>query len=192
MHIRRGHMCHHVAFAFLLTCLSLVLAPAFSIAATLEKLSVEAMSLQSTAIVRGRVSGCVGEGQGSLILTRCRVRVAELWKGERAAEISFVVPGGSFRGLVQNFTGAPKLISESEYVLFLWTGKSGRTHVIGLSQGVFNVVNDNSGGPAKVRRAASSEQMLDSSGQPVADASIQMGLAELRSQVQQALGRAAR
>src|SRR5688572_15056038 len=88
--------------------------------ATLEKLSIEEMSQKSTLIVRGRIAGCAGDQRGSIIYTRCRVQVTERWKGSAAAQVDFLVPGGSAGGLTQVFTGAPKFKAGEEHVLFLW------------------------------------------------------------------------
>jgi hypothetical protein len=155
--------------------------------ATLEKLSIEEMSQKSTLIVRGRIAGCAGDQRGSVIYTRCRVQVTERWKGAAAAQIDFLVPGGTARGLTQVFTGAPKFNAGEEHVLFLWAGRSGNLQVIGLSQGIFDVNSD--GKPAvTVKRAASSEIMLDRTGQPVRDESIEMTADALRKRVTRPLG----
>jgi hypothetical protein len=70
--------------------------------------------------------------------------------------------------------------------LFLWTGKSGLTQVIGLSQGLFSVLTNAAHQPVIVR-AASTERMLGASGQPVTDSDIQMLLSDLRSRIQTVL-----
>ena len=161
-------------------------------AATLEKLSIEQMTQKATLIVRGRVSTCSGEAQGSMIYTRCQVQVIESWKGSAPALVSFSVPGGTYQGLVQTFTGTPRINVSQEYVLFLWTGKSGRTQVIGLSQGVFDIVTGTSSSSSvaptpHVLRAASGERMLDNSGRAVRDSAIDMSVTELRDRVKGAL-----
>jgi hypothetical protein len=171
----------------LLTITGLVcLLASISSAATLEKLSLEEMTQKSTIIVRGRVSGCAGELRGSLIYTRCQVAVTERWKGQAASQVDFVVPGGSAAGMKQIFTGTPKFGAGEEYVLFLWSGRSNLNHVIGLSQGAFDLKSNGKGG-AVAQRAATSEVMLDKSGQPVEDTPVQMGVDELRRRVRQVL-----
>lgn len=161
-------------------------------AATLEKLSIEQMTQKATLIVRGRVSTCSGEAQGSMIYTRCQLQVIESWKGSAPTLVSFSVPGGTYQGLVQTFTGTPKINVSQEYVLFLWTGRSGRTQVIGLSQGVFDIVtgtsSNNSVAPTPhAYRGASAEQMLDSAGRAVRDSATDMSITELRARVKGAL-----
>jgi hypothetical protein len=162
-------------------------APIFS--ATLEKLSVEQMSQQSTAIVRGRITGCSGEMRGPVIYTRCAVAVTETWKGTPAQKIQFVVPGGTFQGLSQTFSGSPKFNPDEQFVLFLWVGRSGIPQIIGLSQGVFSVSTSDKG-EVTVKKEATSELMLDAVGNQVRDEAASLSVAELRSRVREALGRA--
>ncbi len=152
-------------------------------ATTLERLSLDEMITKSTAIVRGKVLSLRAEARGPVIYTHFAVEVLERWKGPEAARVEVALPGGSMPGQQQSFAGTPALVPGREYVLFLWTGKSGMTHVIGLSQGVFSLKSDGKGGMVAAR-SASSEAMLDSrTGRMVNDVSIQMGLGELRSRV---------
>jgi hypothetical protein len=170
---------------WVVSILTLILcAPAFS--ATLEKLSLEQMAQQSTMIVRGQVTSCAGEARGSIIYTRCGVAVSETWKGTPSAKVDFLVPGGTFKGLTQTFTGTPKFSPKDEYVFFLWVGRSGIPQIIGLSQGLFGV-SFNPGGQATVRREASTEVMLNSKGKQVRDEPVDLALSELKSQVNRAL-----
>lgn len=155
-------------------------------AATLEKLSLEEMSQRATLIFRGRISHCAGEARGAVIYTRCYANVAETWKGQAGSATSFLVLGGKARGLVQTFTGSPRITEGDEYVLFLWAGRSGALQVIGLSQGVFDLKPSAKGGTTAVR-AASSEVMLDKQGREVRDETIVVEADELRSRVRSAL-----
>jgi hypothetical protein len=154
-------------------------------AATLEKLSVEDMARKSTAIVRARVTSCDGEQQGSQILTRCRVQVLDTWKGS-LPQNNFVLPGGRSGGLVQTYSGTPRVTEGQEYVVFLWTGRSGNAQVIGLSQGLFGLAVDSKGEP-RARRGASTEQMLDKDGNPVTDSAFDFSVSELKLRVQKVL-----
>jgi hypothetical protein len=168
------------------TLLMLGLVTSFMEAATLEKLSLEEMSAKATLIVRGRVTGCAGEARGSMIYTRCALLVSERWKGQAGSQLNFYIPGGSTQGLRQVITGAPKLAGGDEYVLFLWTGRSGINHVIGLSQGVFDLTPD-AKGVVTARRDAATTVMLDRSGNHVADEALELRVSELRQRVKQAL-----
>lgn len=155
-------------------------------AATLEYLSLDDMAKKSTAIVRGRVQSCAGQFRGSVIFTHCTVSVTEQWKGTSGPVVDVATPGGSARGMAQNFSGSPKLLPGEEYVLFLWTGKSGMTQVIGLSQGVFDLKPD-AKGQAVAQRAATTERMLDASGNVISDSPVEMRVRELKSQVMKSL-----
>ena len=54
--------------------------------------------------------------------------------------------GGVAGGIRQSVSGAPELKPGQEYVLFLWTSRSGLTQVIGLSQGLFQLSEEGSEG----------------------------------------------
>jgi hypothetical protein len=156
--------------------------------ATLEKLSLEEMIEKSTSIVRGKVIGARTISRGPVIYTLSDVQILERWKGSDRAAVEVAIPGGSRAGYRQEFSGAPGLSGEREYVLFLWRGKSGINHVIGLSQGVFTVSADENGNVV-VHRAASGEVMLDpKTGQPIEDNALTLGLGELRDRVDRTLG----
>jgi hypothetical protein len=162
---------------------SLLLCGAASRSATLEKLSIDEMTQKSTVIVRGKVNTCAGEQRGSVIYTRCKVSVTERWKGTAGAQLDFFVPGGTARGLTQVFTGTPNFAPGSDYVLFLWAGRSGNLQIIGLSQGAFDV---KANGTA-VKRAASGERMLNAAGEPIQDEGVEMSATALKQRVSRAL-----
>jgi hypothetical protein len=152
-------------------------------AATLERLSLDEMIEKSTAIIRGRVVGSGSGFDGVVIYTRFTVQVLEKWKGPDVPQVEVVVPGGTASGLRQTFSGTPRLAPGNEYVFFLWTGRSGLTHVIGLSQGVFDLKSDGDGGMVAFR-TASTEAMLDTkTGQVISDESLRMRLRDLRARV---------
>jgi len=155
-------------------------------ASTLQQLSMDEMIQKSTIIVRGRAQFTYAAPRGSVIYTHYQVQIAETLKGTPATQLDVVVPGGFSNGLRQNFAGAPTLKSDQDYLLFLWTSKSGLTQVIGLSQGLFSVVSDASGQPI-AKRAAATELMLNAAGQPVNDSSVQMPVADLRARIQKVL-----
>lgn len=156
-------------------------------AATLERLSLDEMTQKSTAIVRGRVTGSYAAQRGSMIYTHYQVDVSERWKGADTGGTEIVVPGGVAGGLRQAFSGVPRLGTGREYVLFLWTGPSGLTHLIGLSQGVFDLSRD-AGGEWTAYRPASSEVMLDRDGNPVRDRAVTLRLNDLRQRVGRGTG----
>jgi hypothetical protein len=163
-------------------------------ATTLQHLSLDEMAQKSTAIVRGRVQSCLGQFRGPVIYTHCQVTVTEQWKGAASpSSVDVAVMGGSAADtsgnrLVQNFPGAPQLAVGQEYVMFLWTGKSGITQIIGFSQGVFDLKTLSLNSAVTAVRPAANEPMLGPDGSPVKPESIEMSLAQLRAKVAKALG----
>jgi len=153
---------------------------------TLQQLSLDDMIRQSTTIVRGKPQLTYSAFRGSLIYTHYSVQVTENLKGSPAKQLDIVVPGGVSNGFRQSFAGAPTLAPGQDYVLFLWTSKTGLTQVIGLTQGLFRVTA-NSSGQLMVLRAASTELMLNVAGHPVTDSDLQMLLSDLRARIQNVL-----
>lgn len=178
----RTLMCRSVS---ILVCL--VALAAAAPATTLERLTLDEMTEKSTAIVRGTVLSSYAKAHGRIIYTHFMVRVSEQWKGTTGEQVDVVVAGGTADGLRQTFAGTPKLTIGSEYVLFLWTGKTGLTHIIGLTQGVFSVASDGKGTLMATRRATL-ETMLDrKTGQVITDEALRLRLSDLRSRVSAAL-----
>ena len=157
-------------------------------ATTLEQLSLDEVIQKSTAIVRGRVTGSYPAYRGASIYTFYQIEVSENWKAPGASQrIDVAVPGGVIKGVRQSVAGAPSLNVGDEYVIFVWTSRSGLSQVMGLSQGLFNVKVDASGNALLVRPAAL-ETMLGKNGQVVEDQALTMRVADMRSRVQRNLG----
>ena len=160
-------------------------------AATLEQLSLEELARQSTAIVQGRVTGERTIQAGPLVYTMKTIAVARRWKGEPAKTVEVALPGGRLGVQVQRFGGAPALTDGEDYVLFLWTGPSGRTQVTGFSQGVCELRA--SDGELRVIRLPSSDVVLAPNGGPVADdGALNMPFEAFSRRIEQALGGAGR
>ena len=96
------------------------------------------------------------------------------------------VPGGVAGGLRQMVPGAPVLQRNKEYVLFLWTGRSGITQLMGLSQGLFSVTQS-AGGQIEIVQTRATERMLDASGRAVQSSVLTLPLVELRLRVRHVL-----
>jgi len=156
-------------------------------ATTLQQLSLDSMIGQSTAIVRATVTGSTSGLVGRDIYTYYQFQVLETLKAGPAPVTTVAVPGGVARGLRQMVAGAPVLTQGQQYVLFLWTSRTGVTQVIGLSQGLFIVMQDEAGNTVLVRPAAS-DLMLDQAGKVVNDQGISMSLTALRTEIQKVLG----
>jgi len=157
-------------------------------ATTLQQLSLDDMIRQSTAIVRAKVTGSYAALRGQNIYTYYHLQVLEAPKAAAAQELDVAVPGGALNGLREIVPGAPELAAGSEYVIFLWTGKSGLTQVIGLSQGLFRAQKD-AAGQIQLSRPAEDELMLDKSGHPVSSQALGMAWSDLRARIQRELGK---
>jgi hypothetical protein len=154
---------------------------------TLEQLPLDMMTDQSTAIVRAKVMGSSGVLRGAEVYTVYQIEIVERWKGANLSNLGQVaVPGGVAGGWRQMVAGAPSLHPGEEYVMFLWTSRSGLTQLMGLSQGLFTVRRDGAG-DAVAMRAAAGELMLDAGGRAVKDEAVSMKLSDLKAQVRRAL-----
>jgi hypothetical protein len=157
--------------------------------ATLEQLSLDELIQKSTAIVRAKVIGSNADFRGAELFTHWKLLVEEQWKGQGAAEI--MVPGGNLRGYRQSVPGAPQLTAGKEYVLFLWTSKSGATYLTGWGQGVFELSKDIASKLVATRAAASETMVEHGTWRPVKDAGLQMQYAELTARIAATLGKGA-
>ena len=150
-------------------------------ATTLQQLSLGEMAEKATSIVRARVTGSRAVVRGADVYTLYRIEALETLKpGSAVSEVA--VPGGVAGGIRQVVAGAPALRAGQEYVLFLWTGRSGLTQLLGLSQGVF-MVEHTASGDLRASRAAAGEQMLDAAGHAAQDQAVSMAWAEMRAKV---------
>ena len=171
----------------LLHTLTLALCAATLPAATLERLSLDDLIKQSTAIVRGKVLNSYTATSGPVVYTHYRVQTSETLKGTARATVEFQLPGGVSNNMRQNFAGVPQFQPGDEFVFFLWTGKSGATQVLGLTQGLFSVAPGGASDPVTTR-AASHEVMLEhGTGKQVKDQTLTMRLSELRTLIQSTL-----
>jgi hypothetical protein len=149
-------------------------------ATTLLKMSMNDLIAQSTHIVRARITGSRSAAMGQDIYTYYQLQVSETLKRGAILPAEVAVPGGVYGNLRQIGVGSPVLVQGQEYVLFLWTSRSGMTQVIGLSQGMFNLRQDASG-ETVLNRPAITDQMLDKSGKAVTDTAVTMKWSDLRS-----------
>jgi len=154
-------------------------------ATILQRLTLDEMAQKSTSIVRAKVTGSSEIIRGGEIFTTYKFDVLQSLKsGPRVREVA--VPGGVAGGMRQAVAGAPTLRAGLEYVLFLWTSRSGLTQLMGMSQGLFSVERTTTG-DLLASRSAAGEQMLDLAGHAVRDEAVSIPLAELKAKVSKAL-----
>ncbi len=156
-------------------------------AATLEQLSLDDLIQKSTAIVRAKVVGSSANFRGVELFTHWKLEVEEQWKGGTTAEV--LVPGGSLRGYRQSIPGAPELTAGKEYVLFLWTSKSGATYLTGWGQGVFELSKDSTRTLVAARAPVGETMVEHGTWRPVKDSGVQMPFSELSAKISAALGK---
>jgi len=161
----------------------LLLATATLPGTTLEKLSFEEMTAKATMIVRGRVTLAAVRAHGPIYYSHYTVNVSEQFKGAPAKLIDVVLPGGTIGRMQQTYSGVPAIAPNTELVLFLWTSKAGLTHIIGLSQGIFQVTKD-AKGQTVFSRDPIEEGMIDGrTGRPAADAGMRFTATEFTTRV---------
>jgi len=161
--------------------LSFTAAPYLS-ATTLEKLSMDQLIERSTSIVRGTVVNSYAMQRGTVIYTNYRLRVSQTLKGAAPATFDISVPGGQMSGVRQSFSGSPKLDAGAEYVVFVWTSRSGIHHTLGLAQGVFDVKTV-PGGQVMLSRGTIDAQMVDANGKEAEDRGASISLPRLVQRV---------
>jgi hypothetical protein len=171
------------------TILIWVILAASAAATTLQKLSMDEMTAQATSIVRARVVDSWGAKSGSVIYTHYKIQVSERLKGAGDTSIEILIPGGIAAGLQQTIPGAPKLMTGNEYVLFLWKGPSGANHVMGLSQGVFDLKTSPSG-VLTLYRGPLDARVLDSRGQAADASRLEMSWSDFTAQMKKSVGAA--
>ena len=150
--------------------------------ATLRQLSLDDLIQKSSDIVRVTVLGSYGELRGKAIYTHWKLQVTERLKGSDQASVDVLVPGGSAAGFHQSVPGAPQLVAGQDYLLFLWTSKSGAIYLTGWGQGVFSLSRN--GADLMASRAPAAETMLDPvTWLPIQDEGLQMRYADITAQV---------
>ncbi len=157
-------------------------------ATILQQLTLDEMVQKSTSIVRARVTASSEVARGGDVFTLYRFETLEVLKSGPAVQ-EVAVPGGVAGGMRQVVEGAPTLRAGREYILFLWTSRSGLTQLMGMSQGVFSVERTTAG-DRQASRVAAGEQMLDAAGHAVRDETLSIPLTELKTKVSKSLAAA--
>ena len=152
-------------------------------AATLERLSLDDMITKSTAIVRGKVLDSYAAPSGPVIYTHYRIQVRETLKGPAGSSVEIQLPGGVANNMRQSFTGVPQFNAGDDFVFFLWTGKSGATQLLGLTQGLFSVAAGASADPLTTRNASHEVMLEHNTGKQVKDQTLAMRMSELRQRI---------
>ena len=178
------YVCHFLFGLVLLFCMEPLQG------ATLERLSLDDMIQKSTSIVRAKVAGSYAGFTGTVVYTHYQLQVSETYKGTTPAASEVAIPGGVANNLRQIFAGAPEFNTGDEYVFFLWTGKSGITQVIGLTQGLFAISAGSAADPVATRTASHELMLEPGTARQVKDQTLVMKLSDLRARIASTLGAA--
>jgi hypothetical protein len=156
-------------------------------ATTLEKLSLEEMAAKSHIVVRATVAAKSSLQRGPMVYTVYKLNVSEKLKGEAGATLDVSVPGGIAGGVRQTIAGSPVLKPATEYVVFIWKSQSGILHIIGLSQGLFDL-KINSAGETVLTRGVIDAELVDKSGKEVTSTPLTLTLERLRRMIRSTEG----
>ena len=107
-------------------------------ATTAKALGLKDLVSRAQLIVQGRIVGLkyrYNEKLG-MVYTDYTVRVEDVLKGKAKGKISFTVPGGTYKGIVQVVSGTPNFGTGDIVLLFLSKWKDSFS-VVGLSHGAF-------------------------------------------------------
>jgi hypothetical protein len=141
---------------------------------------VASLTAASDAVMHAQVvrrTSAWGAGGGQ-IFTTVVLRTLETWKGEPAAEVTVLVPGGDLGGLSQTVQGVAQFRDDEEVVVFLRRRGAGLFAVERFALGKFAV-----GAPAGLpKRAMRDRRGLDCSGCGPEEAD-DFSLDELRARV---------
>jgi len=105
------------------------------------------LTKDAAAILRGRVVSADGRWSDGhkTIETVVTVDVERYLKGDLGTTMRFTVPGGRVGRLRSVFVGAPQFSAGDRVILFLKGRAPALPFVVGLSQGVFRMVQSSSG-----------------------------------------------
>jgi hypothetical protein len=138
--VPRGHgFCASVVLAFLAAMAGFV-----ANAATVRRMSLDALVDSSDVIFHGRVIQCRSQWDPATgaIWTRTELRVLDATKGRAGTSIAVTEPGGIVGSRGELYPGVPHFKIGQEVVLFLYRAPGNRLRVTGLLQGVYTVCND--------------------------------------------------
>jgi len=117
---------------------------------------------------------------------KARSALVEVFEGG-STTVEVALPGGRLGDRQQRFGGAPQLEPDVDYVLFLWTGPSGRTQITGFSQGVCELSEGPDGSRRVVRRASSDVVLTPDGSAAGGDGRLDLALEEFSRRVKAAV-----
>jgi hypothetical protein len=147
---------HAPALAMLATAGAYV--PTATGALATRPLSIRELTAAADTIVVGRVAAVRSEAAAAGPITRIDVDVEQPLKGQPAASLTIVQPGGEAAGVASRVAGVPTFVAGERVLMFLTRRPDGALRVAHLYQGKFSIEADP---PQAVRRLPDSQAVLD-------------------------------
>jgi hypothetical protein len=140
----------------------LQLNPRSSSAATVAALTLDTLIQKSEYVVYGRAVGTRSfwDPATSTIWTETELVVLDGAKGRAGKAIVITEPGGVLGDIAHLFPGMPRFVGGEEVVLFLYSAPGNRIRVLGLRQGVYEVLRDRDSGERVVRPAVEHPELI--------------------------------
>jgi len=139
----------------LFALLALLTGPLAGHSTVLQRLDLDDLTAQSSAVVHAEIVGKRAEWNESrnVIYTVYTVRPIEYLKGRLGPVFELHEPGGELDGLRMAIAAVPEFAVGQEAVLFVWTDARGKHQVIGFEQGSLAVRTDPQSGLKVVSRS---------------------------------------
>jgi hypothetical protein len=140
----------------------LQLNPGSSSAATVAALTLDTLIQKSEYVVYGRAVGTRSfwDPATSTIWTETELLVLDGAKGRPGKTIVITEPGGVLGDIAHLFPGIPRFVGGEEVVLFLYSAPGNRIRVLGLRQGIYEVLHDRDSGERIVRPAVDHPEFI--------------------------------
>ncbi len=140
-------------------------------ATTMVSMSIEQLTQASSDIVQARVVSqeCGWNAARTQIVTITTLAVSESLRGKAASTVRVRQLGGTVGNLTVSIPGDVVFRLQGEYVVFLEPAEGSSYHVVGMSQGLFPVYQDNASGEPRVvlpAQLASLQSIVGGGGNP--------------------------
>ena len=134
----------------------------FSPAATIPELTFDTLIQKSEYVVYGRAVGTRSfwDPATSTIWTETELVVLDEAKGHSGKTLVITEPGGVLGDIAHVFPGLPRFAGGEEVVLFLYAAPGKRIRVLGLRQGVYEVLRDPNSGERIVRPSVEHAELI--------------------------------
>ena len=130
--------------------------------ATIPVLTLDTLIQKSEYVVYGRTVGTRSfwDPTTNTIWTETELLVLDGAKGRAGKTLVITEPGGVLGDIAHLFPGLPRFTDGEEVVLFLYGAPGNRVRVLGLRQGVYDVVRDPNSGERTVRPSVEPAELM--------------------------------